>query len=218
MSKKIAVVLSGCGNKDGSEITEAISLILALSEKKAKITFFAPNFDFSPLNFLTNETLPNSRNVMVEAARITRSDIQDLNSLVAADFDGVAFPGGYGAAKVLSNWATKGSACTVLEDVSRVILDFHKQSKPVAAICIAPVLVAKVLGSQGVNLTIGNDRETAQEILKTGAKHVDCPVTDFVTDRSAKVITTPAYMYGSATPFEVYTGIRGLVAELIEMA
>lgn len=216
--KKVAVVLSGCGNKDGAEITESISLILALSERNAEVTFFAPDTEIQPLNFLTNQPLHEKRNVMVEAARITRSQIQDLGSLVAQDFDALALPGGYGAAKVLSTWATQGSKCEVLPDLKKVILDFHKQSKPIGAICIAPTLVAKVLGSQGVHLTIGNDKETAQEIEKTGAKHVECPVDDFVTDRNMKVITTPAYMYGQATPFQVYTGIRALVQELIEMA
>lgn len=216
--KKIAVVLSGCGNKDGAEITESVSLILALSERNADITFFAPDTEISPLNFLTNQPLSEKRNVMVEAARITRSQIQDLASLVAQDFDGLALPGGYGAAKVLSDWASKGSKCTVLPELNKVIQDFHKQSKPIAAICIAPTLVAKALGTHGVQLTIGNDPETAQEIEKTGAKHVDCPVEDFVTDRANKVISTPAYMYGTATPFQVYTGIHALAQELIEMA
>lgn len=217
--KKIAVVLSGCGNKDGAEITEAVSLILALSEKGARVTYFAPNTEMAPVNFLTNERAKTEkRNIMVEAARITRSQIQDLNSLVAADFDGLALPGGFGAALELSTWATKGAACEVLPELSSAIVDFHRQSKPIAAICIAPTIVAKVLGKHGVTVTIGNDQETAGEVRKTGAQHEDCPVTDYITDRATKVVTTPAYMYGAATPFEVFTGIRGLVAEFLEMA
>lgn len=217
--KKIAVVLSGCGNKDGAEITEAVSLIVALSEKGADVTFFAPDKEMAPLNFLTGErSKTETRNIMTEAARITRSKMQDLNSLVASDFDGLALPGGYGAALELSTWATKGSACEVLPELSKAILDFHKQSKPIAAICIAPTIVAKVLGKHGVTVTIGNDKETAQEIRKTGAQHEDCPVTDYITDRSAKVITTPAYMYSEAKPHEVFMGIRSLVGEFLEMA
>ena len=218
MSKKIAVVLSGCGNKDGTEITEAVSLIIALSAAGAKLSFFAPNQEFTPKNFLSNEPLSEKRNVMIEAARITRSEMQDLATLNADQFDGLAFPGGYGAALQLSNWGEAGSNCTVLPSVEKAILDFYKQSKPIAAICIAPTLLAKVLGPKGISLTVGSDVETSKEIEKTGAIHEACPVTDYITDREHKVITTPAYMYGSAKPHEVFQGISGLAKEFMEMA
>lgn len=218
MSKKIAVILSGCGNKDGSEITEAVSLIISLSSAGAQMTFFAPNQEFTPKNFLTNEPLKEKRNLMTEAARITRSQMQDLKSLNANEFDGLAFPGGFGAALYLCNWAEAGSKCQVHPDVEKAILDFYNQSKPIAAICIAPVLVAKVLGSHSVTVTLGNDPETIKEIEKTGAQHEICPVTDYITDREHKVITTPAYMYGEAKPHQVFQGISGLVKEFIEMA
>lgn len=217
MSKKIAIILSGCGNKDGAEITEAVSLIVNLSAAGAEMKFFAPNLDFTPKNFLTNEPLNQTRNVMVEGARISRSQMNDLKDLKADEFDGLALPGGFGAALHLSNWGQAGAQCKVHPQVEKAILDFYNQSKPIAAICIAPTLVAKVLGSRHVNVTIGNDPETAKEIEKTGAQHVDCPVTDYITDREHKVITTPAYMY-SAKPHEVFQGISGLVKEFIEMA
>lgn len=216
--RKIAVVLSGCGNKDGTEITEAIALITGLSQAGAEMTFFAPNRDFQAKNFLTDQTLKETRNMMVEAARITRSQMNDLAALVAKDFDGLAFPGGFGAALHLSNWAQLGSRCEVLPEVRKAIEDFHRQEKAIAAICIAPVLLAKVLGSQNVTITIGNDKETIQEILKTGAQHEVCPVEDYMTDRHCKVITTPAYMYGSAQPHQVFNGIQSLVKEFVEMA
>ena len=117
----------------------------------------------------------------------------------------------------MSNWATKGAACDVNPDVKRVLLEFFKQEKPICAICIAPVLVAKVLGSHRVEITIGNDKETIAELEKTGAEHVECKVSDFVTDRRNKIITTPAYMF-DAKPFEVYKGIKGAIKELVEMA
>lgn len=199
-TKKLAVVLSGCGYKDGSEITEAVSLIVNLSQLGAAITFFAPE------------------NRMTESARITRDQISDVKNLKADDFDALAFPGGFGAALHLCNWAEKGSKCEVNPSVAKAIRDFHSQSKPIGAICIAPVLLARVLGAEGVEVTIGNDSETAAEIEKTGARHVDCPVDDYVTDRTCKVITTPAYMYGKAHPHEVFNGISGLAKELMEMA
>jgi len=217
MSKKIAVILSGCGNKDGSEITEAVSLIISLSTAGAEITYFAPNQEFTPKNFLTNEPLNEKRNLMVEAARISRSQMRDLKELHAQDFDGLAFPGGYGAALHLSNWAEAGAKCQVHPQVEKAILDFYRQSKPIAAICIAPTLIAKVLGHYQVTVTIGTDPETSKEIAKTGAHHEHCPVTDYITDREHKVITTPAYMH-EAKPHEVFQGISGLVKEFIEMA
>lgn len=218
MSKKIAVILSGCGNKDGAEITESVSLIVGLSAAGAEITYFAPNQDFTPKNFLTNEPLKEKRNMMVEASRISRSQMQDLKNLDASKFDGLALPGGFGAALHLSNWGEAGSKCQVHPQVEKAIQDFYKQSKPIAAICIAPTLVAKVLGEHRVTVTIGTDDETAKEIEKTGAQHETCPTTDYITDREHKVITTPAYMHGDSKPHEVFQGISGLVKEFIEMA
>lgn len=216
-TKKIAVVLSGCGNKDGAEITEAVSLIVGLSQAGAHITYFAPNIEFDAKNFLT-DTVIEKRNVMVESARITRSEIKDLKDLKSEQFDGLAFPGGFGAALHLSTWATKGSRCEVLPEISKAITEFHAQSKPIAAICIAPALVAKVLGSHRVTVTLGESKDVSNEIEKTGAQHESCPVDDYVTDRECKVITTPAYMFDNAKPHQVFKGISGLVKEFIEMA
>ena len=214
--KRIAVVLSGNGHKDGSEITETVSALIVLGKKGADYKIFAPNIDVESLDHLSGTSI-GIRNVLSESARIARGHISDLSKLHSDDFDGVIFPGGYGAAKNLSNWATKGAACDVNPDVKRVLLEFFKQEKPICAICIAPVLVAKVLGSHRVEITIGNDKETIAELEKTGAEHVECKVSDFVTDRRNKIITTPAYMF-DAKPFEVYKGIKGAIKELVEMA
>lgn len=217
--KKIAVILSGCGNRDGAEITEAVSLLVSLSQNGAAASCFAPDMDFHPVNFLTGEKEKNqTRNVLEEAARIARGDIQDINSLVAKEFDGLAFVGGYGAAKNLSNWAEKGAQCKVHPEVERIIKEFHAESKPIGAVCISPVLLAKVLGKEKVTVTLGDDKETIAEVLKTGAQHEVCPVDDYVTDRETKVITSPAYMYGKAKPHEIFKGISGLAKELVEMA
>lgn len=216
--KKVAVILSGCGNKDGAEITEAVSLLIALSQNGAEYMCFAPSVEFDALNFIDNQSLGQKRNVLTEAARIARGQIQDLKTLDYKKYDALAFVGGYGAAKNLCDWAAKGSKCTVLPDVEKAIKDFHQETKPIAAICIAPVLLAKVLGSHHVTVTLGDDKETIAEVLKTGAQHEVCPVDDYVTDRETKVITTPAYMYGNAKPHEVFKGISGLAKELVEMA
>ena len=216
--KKIAVVLSGCGYLDGSEITEAVSLLIALNQAGAETHCFAPNIEVPTMNHQSKQPATDSRNILQESARICRGKIQDINQLNVQDFDALAFPGGYGAAKNLSSWASEGCKAKVLPAVEKVILDFYQASKPIGAICIAPVLLAKVLGNKKVTLTIGNDKETAAEIAKTGAIHEECPVDDYITDRETKVVTTPAYMYDDAKPNDVFKGIFGLAHELVEWA
>lgn len=215
--KNIAVILSGCGFQDGSEITEAVCTLTSLGKYGASYQCFAPNIEFTSKDHFTGNN-GDSRNTFNESARICRGKIEDLKDLKHEKFDAVIFPGGFGAALHLCDWAMKGSQAKVLPDVVRVIREFNEDSKPIGAICIAPALVAKVLGEKEVTVTIGNDKETATEIEKTGATHEDCPVTDYVTDRMHKVVTCPAYMYDEASPFEVSQGIDGLVKEVVEMA
>ena len=204
--KKIAVVLSGCGYLDGSEITESVCTLISLSELGVDYKCFAPSGNTK-----------GGLDMRVESAKISRSEIQELKHLKEKDFDAVIFPGGFGAALNLSSWGVDGAGGSIHPEVKRVITEFHKAIKPIGAMCIAPVLVAKVLGSEGVNVTIGEDAPTAKEIEKTGAHHAKCAVTDYVSDRDHKVLTTPAYMY-DAKPFEVFTGIRKMIRELVEMA
>jgi enhancing lycopene biosynthesis protein 2 len=215
--KKIAVILAGCGSKDGAEITEAVSTLLALSELKVKFDNFAPDVEISVTNHLNGASSNETRNVLVEAARIARGQIKDLVHLKADDYDGVVFPGGFGVARSLCTWGKDGAKCEVLPDAKRVIEEFYSQAKPICAICIAPALIARVLGHYGINLTLGQDSEASLEVTKTGANHVKCAATDYVSDRESKIITTPAYMC-NATPFEVYTGIRKALHEMVEMA
>lgn len=215
--KKIAVVLSGCGFQDGAEVTESVSALIALSELGAEYKVFAPDQEFSSKDHFSGANT-GPRNIMHEAARIARGKIDALDTLNESDFDALVVPGGFGAALHLCNWAEKGAGCDVHPTVQFLIESFHKNSKPIGAICIAPALVAKVLGPHSVTVTIGDDAETAAEIEKTGAQHESCPVDDFITDRENKVITTPAYMYDNAAPHKVFTGIRGALKELVEMA
>lgn len=217
MAKNVAIVLSGCGFKDGAEITESVSALIALSEKQAKVKAFAPNRNIESVGHHSGQP-SGSRNILEEAARITRGSISPLESLAPEQFDALVLPGGFGAAVHLSSWAQHGSQCEVDKTLVRIIKKFHAESKPIAAFCIAPVIVAKVLGEHEVTVTVGDDSETIAEILKTGALHEECAVDDFITDRHNKVVTTPAYMYGNAAPHLIFKGIRSAVAELIEMA
>ena len=184
----------------------------------AAYKFFAPDLAFQASDPITDKPLPETRNIMHEAARIARGEISPLADLRTTDFDGLVIPGGFGVAKNLSTWAQQGSQCAVNADVERILNEFYMAEKPIAAICIAPALVAKVLGAEGVSLTIGNDPEAAAEINKTGAHHITCAVDDFVTDREHRIISTPAYMYGEAKPHLIYSGIRKAISELVEMA
>ncbi|MFP5520116.1 MAG: isoprenoid biosynthesis glyoxalase ElbB [Bdellovibrionia bacterium] len=217
--KKVAVVLAGCGHQDGAEITETVSLIIALNQAGAQVSFFAPaDVNFAVIDHTTGAITSEQRNVLTEAARITRGQIHDLAKLKPQEHDALCFAGGSGVAKNLCNWASAGAKCSVHPDVTKVILEFYEASKPIGAICIAPVLLAKVLGSKRVTVTIGNDPTTAAEISKTGAHHEVCPVDDYITDRETKVVTTPAYMYTDAKPHLIFKGIQGLAHELVEWA
>lgn len=215
--KKIALVLSGCGFRDGAEITEAVSCLIALSELGAKVSCFSPDKVFPSSNHITGEDQPE-RNALIEASRITRGQILPMIELKERDFEGVVFPGGFGVARNLSNWATQGASCEVDSLAERTLNEFHRASKPIAAFCIAPALVSRVLGEHNPTVTIGNDQATATEIEKTGASHEECPVDDYITDRMNKIVTAPAYMYDGAHPHLVYKGIQGALREFYEMA
>jgi enhancing lycopene biosynthesis protein 2 len=216
--KKIAIILSGCGSKDGSEITESVCTLLALTKRGTVIEAFAPSHSFSAVNHIDGQKVNVQRNSMEEAARIMRGSISNIKNLKAHDFDGLVIPGGQGAATLLSDWATKGSQCKVETEVARVIKEFHTHSNPIGAICMAPVLLAKVLGDQSICITLGEDENLIREVTKTGVIHEKCAVDDFISDRDNKILTTPAYMYSQATPFQVFTGIQKMIDELFEMA
>ncbi len=217
MSKKVAVILSGCGHMDGTEITEAVSCLISLAQYNLQYECFAPSVEFSEVDHLTKEETGKKRNVLSESGRIARGKIKPLSDLNVQDFDGLVMPGGYGAAKNLSTFATQGSEGSVQENVASAIAKFHESSKPIMAVCIAPAVIALALGKKGVNVTIGNDEGTSQEIKKTGAEHTNCEAVDFIVDRENKVISTPAYMYDSATPYHVFTGIQKAVQKLSEL-
>jgi enhancing lycopene biosynthesis protein 2 len=218
---KVAVCLSGCGVFDGSEIHESVLTLLALDQAGAKYLCCAPNMEQPVVvNHLSRKPAPGERrNVLVEAARIARGEIQDLSAVRACDVDAVIFPGGFGAAKNLSSFATAGPTCTVHPEVERLIGEMIDAGKPIGAICIAPGMLARVLGKRGLaaTVTIGTDVQTAGMIEKTGVRHKDCPCTSFVVDSAHQIVTTPAYMLGKG-PAEVFEGIQGLVGAILKLA
>jgi enhancing lycopene biosynthesis protein 2 len=216
--KKIGILLSGCGFLDGAEIQEAVLTLLALDRAGAEALCFAPDImQHHVVNHLTGEVAPGeSRNVLVESARIARGSITDLRTLDVDALDALILPGGYGAAKNLSTYAFKGASCDINADVAAAIQSFYKAGKPLGFICIAPVIAARLLGTEQIELTIGNDPKSAADINAMGARHVECPVWNTVVSRRGKIVSTPAYMLGP-TIAEVAKGIDKLVSEVMGM-
>jgi enhancing lycopene biosynthesis protein 2 len=215
---RVAVVLSGCGVFDGAEIYESVLTLLRLDEKAAQVQCFAPNIDQAHvINHLSGEVSEGeTRNVLVEAARLVRGEIKDLVEANAADFDALIVPGGFGAAKNLSSFAFKGPECEINAEFLALARDFRAQNKPIGLVCIAPVMAAAIAG-EGAQCTIGNDAETAGAIGAMGGEHQDCAVNDIVIDESRKLVTTPAYMLANSIS-EASQGITRLVDAVLAMA
>lgn len=193
--KKIAIIAAGFGPKQ-TEYTETISLLISLSELNASFKIFAVDLN-TPLN---------------------HHDLFPLDALKSSEFDALIFPGGFGVASVLSNWATEKGQMKVIPIVEKSILEFYEASKPIGAICLGPLLLARVLSQHSPCLTLGEEYSKADIVKKWGAILESCPSTDFITDRNTKIITTPAYMNDHVTPFQVFSGIRAFAKELVEMA
>lgn len=216
--KRVGVLLSGCGVYDGSEIHEAVLTLLAIDRAGARAVCMAPD---APQHHVIDHkagapAAGETRNVLVEAARIARGEIRPLSEVTEDELDALILPGGFGAAKNLCDYAFKGRECTVRPDVAGLIRAVHEAGKPVGAICIAPVILARVLGDEGVELTIGSDEKTASDLRAFGAKHAVCPAEDCHVDEARRVVTTPAYMCaGSIT--EAAEGIERLVHAVLGM-
>ena len=216
MSKKIAVILSGCGVYDGAEIHESVITLLRLDQRGAQVQCFAPDIaQLHVINHLTGEEMPESRNVLVESARIARGEVKDIGEANAEDFDALIVPGGFGAAKNLSNFAVEGAGCSVNPQVLELAEAFAESGKPVGLICISPALAAKIYGP-GVTCTIGTCPDTAAALDKMGANHQECAVEDIVEDTARKLVSTPAYMVGKSIS-EVASGINKLVDRVLEL-
>jgi enhancing lycopene biosynthesis protein 2 len=216
--KKIGVILSGCGVYDGAEIHEAVLTLLYLELAGAQAVCFAPDIDqHHVINHLTGNVVDDeTRNVLVESARIARGQITDLTEIDSFDLDGLIFPGGFGAAKNLCDYAFKGVECEVIPEVAHVINSFHLEGKPIGFMCITPVIAARLFDDENIELTIGNDTQTAADIVAMGAVHVDTPVDSIVVSSRGKIVSTPAYMLGPSIS-DVAKGIEALVNKVLEL-
>jgi enhancing lycopene biosynthesis protein 2 len=218
MKVKVAVILSGCGVYDGAEIQESVLTLLALAKAGAEVSCLAPDIaqrqviDHSSGDVLEDE----DRNVMAEAARISRGEILPLDNARVDDFDSFIYVGGFGVAKNLSSYAFDSANYVVAPAVIDLIQSTHAAGKPQGFICIAPVLAARALGEQHVKLTIGNDAATAAALEAKGAQHIDCSVDSIVVDQSNRVVTTPAYMLAQSIT-EAERGINQLVEAVLKL-
>ncbi len=219
MSKRIAVVLAGSGRSDGREIHESVSVLVHLSRKGWAYRCFAPDAPQAEVVNHATDTIEAgaTRHMLAESARISRGDITPLERLDAAGFDALVIPGGFGAAKNLCDFASRGAACTVRSDVSRAVKAFHAAAKPIGLCCIAPIIAARVLGSAsggpGCTITLGGESGAAAAARAMGATHQECSVTQACVDRVNKLVTTPAYMH-DARPHEVFDGIGAMVDQM----
>lgn len=215
--KKVAVILSGSGVFDGAEIHEAVLALHAIEKQGASWHCFAPNIDqLHVINHKTGEEMDETRNVLVEAARIARGNIEDVAKLNVDDFDALLLPGGFGAAKNLTDFAVKGAECSINTHVASACRAFANAAKPAGYLCIAPVIMPMIY-ENGVKGTIGNDSAVAAAFNAMGGTHAECTVDNIVYDEEHKVLSTPAYMLAESIS-EAATGIEKLVEKLLAIA
>lgn len=217
--KKVAVILSGCGVFDGAEIHESVLTLLALDRANAQVVCAAPDVaQHHVVNHLTRQPAAGeSRNVLVESARIARGNIVPLSQLKVKDIDAAILPGGFGAAKNLCDFALKGEEFGVQAEVAKLLTEAHRAGKPLGFVCIAPAIAAKLFGAGQVEFTIGSDAGTARALERAGGHHFNCTVHNVVVDRRLKIVTTPAYMLAQRIT-EAEAGINKLVQAVLEMA
>lgn len=217
----IALILSGCGVSDGSEITEAAGLIIALSQDGYRVHCYAPDRpQHDVVDHATGRVQQDSRSILAESARIARGKIAPLDTLTVADADAVVLPGGFGAAKNLCNFALRGQDARLAPDVSAALAPFFAAGKPIVALCAAPLvpaLLARDAGVRGAKLTFGHEEEGSdmiQALEAWGLKHVECAVDEACIDGAHRIASVPAYMYGAATPAEVFGACQAAVSAL----
>lgn len=211
--KKFAVILSGCGVYDGAEIHEAVMTMLAIAQNSAEYSIFAPDINqYHVINHMTGHTMSEQRNVLLESARIARGNIQSLDELDMRSFDALIFPGGFGVAKNLCSYAFDGAACKVEPEISKLLRDAVSLRKPIGALCISPVLLAKVLGE--VIVTVGPEESDAANVSLMGAKHVATSHGEVVVDEKHRLFSTPCYQLNSSI-VQIAEGANAIVKAML---
>lgn len=215
---RFGVILSGCGVFDGAEIHEAVACLWAIDKRGGTYECLAPRRNFEVVDHLTHKPSGQTRDVLTESARIARGEIKDLASVTGSDYDAIVLPGGFGAAKNLCTFAVDGPACSVDEQVDRVLREAHEAGRPIGFACIAPAVAASVFGgSLHPTLTIGHDEGTAAGLEKLGARHAVRDVEEIVVDDANRFVSTPCYMEAKRIG-QVFTGCDKMIGALVELA
>ena len=218
MKKNIAVILSGCGVYDGAEITEAVSTLIALSKAGANYQCFSLDQNKTHIiDHTKGEVADDSRNILVESARIARGNVKEISTLSAKDYDGIIFPGGFGVAKNFCDFATAGENMVVDENIKNFLVSFKQTNRPIGALCIAPVLLARIFGELNPEVTVGDNGDIEKVLASWGANPQKCSVDDCVIDRHNKFVSSPAYMLGQSI-IDISAGVEKLVKETLAMA
>lgn len=214
MNKNFAVIISGCGASDGAEIGEVMMMLLAISSTSNKCTIFAPDIEqMHVVNHLTGDVVPEKRNVLVEAGRISRGNVLALSKYKVEDFDGLIMPGGFGAAKNLSTFILDGAKLNVNAEVEVAIISTYKLHKPIAALCIAPIILAKLIN--GAKLTLGNDEGIAKIVTELGAVHqITNSAAEYCFDEKNNIYTSPCYMLGDVELKDIYSACNAIMTKL----
>ena len=216
---RIGVVLAGCGANDGAEIHESVITLLALDRAEAEVVIMAPDMDqFHVINHFNGNTMEPARNILVEASRIARGDIVPVGTVKGEELDGLIFPGGTGMSKNIFDYAMTGPDCTVINDVEKLVREIIESGKPLGAICIAPVMVAKVLQNmeRSGKLTGGYNESITKDIQSMGIDTEEVGAKDIVVDQENKIVSTPAYVEAGSIK-ETAEGIEKLVKKIIEL-
>lgn len=211
---RCAVILSGCGVRDGSEIHEAVTAMLSLTERGHAYECYAPDrWQTAVVDHAHGCMMDEKRNTLVESARIARGAIRDLKEANLDTFDAVLLPGGFGAAIQLCDFGKAGARCKVDPELEVFLKNVQKAGKPIGLMCIAPVIAARVFGDRAVRVTIGDDAETARACEAMGARHVVCRHDEVCVDEALKIVTTPAYMKARDIS-QCYASAKALVSAL----
>jgi len=221
MQKNVLVLLAGCGAKDGAEIQESVLTLLAIKKEGCNYTCASLNKNQKHvLNFIEDSEIDQERNMMVEAARISRGQMEDITNLSMKDFDALVIPGGFGVAKNFCSFAFDGTKASVEPEIKKIIQEAYELKKPIGAICIAPALVALSLVDKNPNITmtLGTAQEANKNLTEIGVKFKTCPTSSFTVDEENKIVSSPAYMHGDSTIVELEEGISKCVKAVVELA
>lgn len=220
----VAVVLSGCGMMDGAEVTEAVGLIIALSQAGFGMSFYAPDrYQANVIDHYRGVAAGENRNILCESARIARGNIRPLSAIRPETHSAIVFPGGFGAAKNLCNFAEAGVQAYLYEDVHKAVLPFVEDKKPIVTLCAAPLvlgLTARACDLTGCRITFGSYAEgkaMVDALAAWGQTHVEMPVDGACVDEEHRFVSVPAYMYGAATPAQVFSACLAAVAALRQL-